>query len=56
MVKTELSGGLLNSSLNKKQFLIPEIEIEELLKKDVILMSDGFNGQGDYDPEDEWLN
>ena len=56
MVKTELSGGLLNSSFNKKQFLVPEIKIEELLDKDVILISDGFNGQGDYDPEDEWLN
>ena len=37
-----------------KAFTEPFIEIEELLDEDSVFMSEGFNGQHDYDPSAEW--
>ena len=37
-----------------KEYLEPAVEFVELNKEDVVVMSNAFNGQGDYDPEEEW--
>ena len=42
------------SGKTQKAFTEPDVDIDMLADEDSILMSDGFNGQHDYDPFADW--